>query len=127
MARILVIDDDEHFRRYLRTLLERAGHRVMVASDGDLGLRAIANDPSDLVVCDILMPEKDGLETIRELHRSHPNVKIVAVSGGSAVMGIDFLKDARAFGANAVLPKPFQPEDFLSLLGRLLGEVPQAS
>ena len=81
MPRILVIDDDEPIRIALRKMLESEGHEVVEASDGARGLRLFDEQPADLVIADILMPEKEGFEVIRELLVKKPDVKIIAMSG----------------------------------------------
>lgn len=82
MAQILLVDDDESFRKMLREMLERAGHEVRDARNGKIALELDLQEPSDLVVLDLVMPEKEGLETILELRRRHVGVKIIAMSGG---------------------------------------------
>ena len=84
MAVVLVIEDDDHLRGLLRAVLERAGHTVEDAPNGAAGLKRFYSHPADVVVTDIIMPEKEGLETIIELKRDHPEVKIIAISGGGA-------------------------------------------
>src|SRR4051812_16983873 len=106
MAHVLVIDDEAAIRSFVRLALEKAGHRVSEAADGDEGLRAFRADPADLVLCDIFMPEKDGLETIQILRRASPGVPVVAIGGGN-YRGTDFLAVARKLGATAALYKPF--------------------
>ena len=91
MARILIIDDDEQVRRYLRKILEAQGHEVVAASDGKLGIELCREEPTDLIITDIFMPEKEGLETIGELRRDYPDVKIIAISGGGRTGNLDFL------------------------------------
>lgn len=89
---VLVIDDEDLVRDMLRRALESAGIEVVVAADGREGLKAYLANPTDVVVTDILMPEKEGIETIIELKREHPNVKIVAISGGDPAGNTDFLR-----------------------------------
>ena len=84
MSRILIIEDDEHVRGMLRKMLERIGYDVFDAPDGKEGLDFYRNTPVDLVITDILMPEKEGIQTIMELRREFPDVKIIAISGGEA-------------------------------------------
>jgi CheY-like chemotaxis protein len=121
MARILIIDDNSEFRFMLRALLEGAGHQVAEAGNGNEGIRCFHGDPCDLICCDLFMPEKEGLETIRELCHDFPTVKIVAMSGGGGTDGsVDMLPIARYFGAVEVLQKPFEPDTLLRILEGLL-------
>jgi CheY-like chemotaxis protein len=88
MARILVIEDETDIRGVYRRLLEQAEHEVIEARDGDLGVKLHRKNPTDLIITDIIMPEKDGIETITEIRRDFPRVKIIAISGeGTAMAG----------------------------------------
>lgn len=107
MAKILVIDDDDIFRDVLVEALSQSGHEVRSAFNGVDGLKKFREAPVDLVLTDIVMPEKEGLDTIRDLRRDHPGVRIVAMSGGIAHDPKLYLHMAAKFGAVAVLPKPF--------------------
>ncbi len=113
MARILVIDDDEMVRFTLDHILKSGGHEVVAAASGGEGLRLQRETPFDLVITDILMPEQDGIETIRILHADFPKLPILAVSGGGRMGNMDFLDMARTFGAVMTVPKPFTPEGIL--------------
>jgi CheY-like chemotaxis protein len=108
MANILVIDDDDIFRDVLVSALRQAGHTVREAGDGNEGLRLFHEQPAELVLTDIVMPEKEGLDTIRDLRREFPAARIVAMSGGLAHDPKLYLHMAEKFGATAVLAKPFQ-------------------
>lgn len=108
MANIVVIDDDFSIYEVIRDMLAFDGHAVSYAANGVAGQKTIRQALPDLVLCDIYMPEKDGLETIRELHAQFPQLKIIAMSGGNPRGGrMDFLSVARHFGAHNLLPKPF--------------------
>lgn len=121
MAKILVIEDEENIRELCKRLLTREGHEVAVASNGEIGLRLYREDPADLIVTDIFMPEKDGIETIMDLRRDFPHVKIVAISGGTKVLsGVTFLRAARHLGALEALTKPFSKEEFVAAVNRAL-------
>jgi two-component system, chemotaxis family, chemotaxis protein CheY len=125
MAVILVIEDDDHLRGLLREVLSRAGHEVHEAANGELGMRRFNANPADLVVTDIIMPDKEGLETIMELRREHPSVKIIAISGGGAKLDAQYLPTAKALGADVTIEKPFEPREVIEAIGRLLsGAVP---
>ena len=122
MARILVIDDDAQVRGAVRRILERAGHTVEDVGNGDAGLRAHRERPADLIIKDIFMPERDGIETIRQLRRESPQVKIIAISGGDRTQTLDLRKDAELLGASRALRKPFELSDLVQAVGELLGE-----
>jgi DNA-binding response OmpR family regulator len=111
MARVLVIDDDQLFVKLMVHALERRGYDVAFAHDGDEGLRTFAASNFDAVVCDIVMPEKEGVETICQLRGARADVGIVAVSGGLHFGGrseIDVLRFVAKLGADVTLRKPFQ-------------------
>ncbi len=118
MAQILVIDDEPQVRRLLQTILERAGHDVFEAADGMEGLMTARARQPDLVVTDILMPNKEGIETIRELRREVPALPILVISGdpGSAL----YLEMAKLLGAHAALTKPFRATELLRAVEGLL-------
>lgn len=121
MASILVIDDDVQLQEFIQIVLEEAGHEVRCAGDGVAGLKAQRQRPADLVICDLYMPEKEGLETIRELHRDFPQVKVIAISGGNPRDGrMDFLPLAKQFGAAAALHKPFMPAELAEKVEQVL-------
>ena len=122
MARILVIDDDAQVRGAVRRILERAGHTVEDVGNGDAGLRAHRERPADLIITDIFMPERDGIETIRLLRRESPQVKIVVISGGDRTQTMDLRKDAELLGASRALRKPFEVKDLLQAVAELLGK-----
>jgi len=108
--------------------LQRAGHTVVEAEDGRAGARLYREQGADLIITDIFMPERDGLETIRELRREFPGVKIVAVSGGDRTGKMDLREGARAFGAARTLRKPFEPGELVKVVRELLDEAnPDAS
>ena len=110
-SRILLIDDDNQFRGMLRQVLRREGYEVVEARDGREGIVRYRSAPTDLIITDILMPEQEGLETIRELRHEFPDVKIIAVSGGGSRGTQDFLKVAKLFGAQRTLWKPFDLDE----------------
>lgn len=118
MASILIIDDNAALREVLRVGLETAGHTVREMRNGRDGIRAFRKEPSDLVITDIYMPERDGLELIEALRRTHPRVKILAMSGASGTM--DYLNRARLIGAAMVIRKPFEMPTLLKAVGDLL-------
>lgn len=120
MARILVVDDEELARFTIREILEAAGHQVDEASDGRVALDVLMQVPVDLVVTDIIMPEKDGVSATIEIRQAHPDVKIIAVSGGGRTRNLDFLEMAKQYGANRILAKPFAEEELLDAVNGCL-------
>jgi DNA-binding response OmpR family regulator len=120
MAHILIIDDDRAVQLSIQLALECEGHQVECASDGEQGLRAFASKAPDLVVTDIIMPNKEGIETIMQIRASDPKTPILAISGGGRLSNDDFLKISAKVGANAILPKPFEHEDLIAAVRRLL-------
>ena len=120
MSRILIIDDEQPVRSVFRRALERAGHEVSEAGDGQAGLKQIAQSSFDLVVTDIVMPEIEGIEFILQLHREQPDLKVIAMSGGGRVAPKAYLDMARAAGAVSVLAKPFTIEALLAAVDAAL-------
>ncbi len=118
--KIILIDDDDEFREMLRRMLEGAGYNVREAPNGKIGVQIFKEDAPDLVITDLFMPEQEGLETIRELIRMDPKTKIIAISGGCASLGLDFLPFAEALGAVSIMPKPFSRKDILREIHGLL-------
>ena len=116
------MDDDELLRGALRVALEAAGYEVVEAADGDAGLRLQRDHPADLVLVDIFMPVRDGLEVIKALRVESPRAKIIAMSGGGKTGQIEVLRAAAAFGASRTLLKPFQPRELLNAIRELLDE-----
>lgn len=124
MKRILVIDDDRLVRHVLRQMLERRGYEVIDASDGKEGMKLYRQNPTDLVITDILMPEKEGVETIIELKRDFPDVKIIAISGGSSHLDAKkCLSYLEGLGVSYKFTKPFDRKEFLEAVQELLVEV----
>lgn len=123
MARILVIDDEELIRETIRMKLEQVGHEVIEAADGIEGLLALEEGPFDLVVTDIIMPEQEGIETIRKIRNRDPQVGIIAISGGGRGHNYQFLDIAKKLGANGALPKPFTGPQLLGLVESTLRRI----
>jgi len=120
MQRILVIDDDEQMRALLRDILERAGYEVSEAQHGLEGLKLFRARPADLVVTDLIMPEKEGVETILELRAEFPEVPIIAVSGGGRNGPRDYLEIAARLGARRTVAKPFTRQEILAAIQQSL-------
>jgi len=118
LARILIIDDDISVRIALRILLQKAGHETVEALNGKEGLRVFNQNPTDLIITDILMPERDGVETLLEIRAHHPDVKVMAISGNAA----EFLPILEDLGAQHTMTKPFNADEVLEAVQNLLGE-----
>lgn len=119
-ARILIIDDDDLVRATLTRTLTAEGHDIVAAADGREGIAQYHKGEFDLVITDILMPEKEGLETIQELRRAGSEVKIIAISGGDRTGNMSYLKMAGALGADGVLAKPVRRQDLLAEIDAVL-------
>lgn len=117
---ILVIDDDQTIRVLLRTILEREGYRVVDALDGNKGIKRYKERPTDLVITDLIMPGKEGIETIRDLRRGFPHVKIIAVSGGGRIGPESYLKMAKGVGALRTLSKPFDRTELIKTVKEVM-------
>ena len=123
MARIIVIDDEEDLRGLLRMQLESEGHEVDEAENGVQGIEAIRNKQYDLVITDVLMPEEDGVAVAKEVPKLQANAKVLAISGGGAVLPANWsLKVMKMFGVNAALHKPFDEDEFLKVVNELLSD-----
>ena len=117
--RVLVIDDDGQVRSMLCEMLRHAGYEALDADNGKSGLEMLRRDVYDVLITDIFMPEKEGIEIIMEVRRDFPSIKILAVSGGSPRMPADFLTTAKMVGAHKTLHKPILQRDLLSALDEI--------
>lgn len=122
MAKILVIEDDDSFRNVLVQMLVKVGYDVRQAGDGNQAIEVCAQFEPDLVLTDIIMPDKEGLETIQELLQICPDMKIIAMSGGGKFGPDSYLPLAQKLGAKATLQKPFMREQLLSTISDVLAE-----
>ena len=113
MQKILVIDDEPHILLMLKKMLERHDFEIEMATNGAEGLSLFKLSTPDLVITDIIMPEMEGLETIREMKRIKPDLKIIAMSGGGKVSADSYLKIAGIFGGSKSLAKPFTMNEML--------------
>jgi CheY-like chemotaxis protein len=120
MARILIVDDDDAVRALLGEVLVSFGHVVIAAHDGEEAIRLFPEARADLVITDIVMPEKEGLELMADLRRRQPDVKIIAISGGARIGAGDYLELARHLGARKVLAKPFTQAALMAAVDELL-------
>jgi len=116
MARIVVIDDEDLILEALTTILTQSGHQVRTANNGKAGLAAIRAERPDVVITDIIMPEMEGIETIRGIRALVPDMPIVAMSGGGRIAAVDLLAMASELGARVVLAKPFGREQLLAAI-----------
>ena len=121
MSKILIIEDDTDFREMLSELLHRKGYEVGQASNGEEGIREALEHAYDLIITDIIMPDKEGLETILELKKNIPQCKIFAISGGGRSAAGNYLKTAEYFGAVRTFQKPFDPGELIEAIESLLG------
>jgi YesN/AraC family two-component response regulator len=123
MARILIIDDEEQIRIMLRKTLEKAGYGVVDAPNGKIAKRLFQAEPADLIITDIVMPEKDGLETIMEFRKDFPGVKIIAISGGGLYGHEEnYLNIAKKLGVLRIFPKPFNWDEMIESVRELVDE-----
>lgn len=120
MASILIVDDDPAVRDSVDAVLSLNGHDVRQAGNGRQCETAVGQRLPDLVILDIMMPEQEGIETIRSLRRHHPNLKILAISGGGDIQLAQTLHFAKEFGAHAALAKPFLTQDLLATVQSLV-------
>jgi CheY-like chemotaxis protein len=123
MSRILIIDDDPQIQVMLRQMLGREGYEIEIASNGQEGIKLCSQKQIDLVITDIFMPEKEGLETISDLKRDYPTIPIIAMSGGSKMVGRpkQWLYLATKLGARS-LEKPIKKEDLLNTIRGILSQ-----
>ena len=121
MARIIIIDDNVYILDMLKQTLEREGYEVVEASNGNEGIRLYRENLADLIITDILMPKKEGLETIMELKRDFPDVKIIAISGGGRISPKEYLSMAKKLGARHTFSKPVEREKLLAAVRELIG------
>jgi DNA-binding response OmpR family regulator len=122
MANILLIEDEEVLAETLEIVLMKAGHNVTLAANGLIGAKKFAEVRPDLVITDIIMPEQEGLDTIRQIREIDTTVPIIAYSGGGRTKNFDFLRLADKFGATDVLRKPFSNDELLTLVAHCLNK-----
>jgi YesN/AraC family two-component response regulator len=120
MVKILLVDDEDTVRNVLSLLLETAGYDVQQACDGNHALESFRNRPVDLIITDIVMPGKEGLELIRSFLQIDPGAKIIAISGGGRGSSHEYLELARRFGAQYALAKPFSRDEVLAAVNMVM-------
>ena len=127
MSRVLILDDEESLRQVLCDVFEEAGYEVIPADGGETGVRLFLEEPTELVITDLIMPGKEGIETIRELRHHSVDVKIIAISGRGGPYVKANLDRALAVGADCAIPKPFTPTDILDAASELLSGKDESS
>ena len=118
---ILVADDDDQVRMLLKRVLVKAGYEVSEARNGNEAVRVFTQKPAALLITDLIMPDKEGIETIQEFRRNQTPVKIIAMSGGGRLDQNMYLSMAKKIGADRVLSKPFMPQELLKVVQELTG------
>jgi DNA-binding NtrC family response regulator len=116
MSHILVIDDDEQVRNYFRFLLEEHGYQVDTAINGIAGIKKVKESDFNAVILDLIMPEKEGIETLMELRREHPEINVITVSGGGKMSPDNYLPVTKTLGAAYAFQKPVNQKEILSAL-----------
>jgi CheY-like chemotaxis protein len=120
MTKVLVIDDDALVRNTISRMLRCWGYEVVIAEDGNRGVELFQTAEPALVITDIIMPDKDGIETIREIRAAQPDARIIAMSGGGRIGNLDFLSFAAKLGATEIISKPFDPATLRDCVTRCL-------
>lgn len=121
MPKILVIEDDDQIRTLIRKMLENeTDYNVIEAADGNQGITQFKKHVPDLVITDIIMPDKEGIETIKDLRKEFSEVKIIAISGGGRIGPYDYLDLAKRLGASEVFEKPFDLKELVAAVKKLL-------
>jgi DNA-binding response OmpR family regulator len=120
VSHILIIDDDADLCLIMREVLQTTGYEVSLAADGAQGIACQRNRPASLLITDIFMPNKEGIETIRDFRREFPTVPIIAMSGGGRLKGRGSLFTAKELGAAVILRKPFEMSDLLISVSEVL-------
>jgi YesN/AraC family two-component response regulator len=127
MKRILVIDDEPLVRRLLRRILEAAGYQVSEAENGRRGVELFRENPADLIILDIIMPEQDGLQTMMSLRQEFPDVKVIGISGGDFSSPDGYLQMADMIGAQRTFSKPIERTALLNTIREILDEEPESA
>lgn len=121
MARILIIDDEVSIRGILREILEQENHEVVEASNGIEAAKKFKEYPFELIITDLVMPGKSGIELIIELQNVAPDIPILAISGGGGITGrFDYLQIAKLIGAKAIMTKPFKNDEVKQKVSSML-------
>ncbi|OQX25883.1 MAG: hypothetical protein BWK80_13305 [Desulfobacteraceae bacterium IS3] len=121
MAHIMVVDDDSIVRKFLCSILEKAGYQVSEAQNGKIAMKLFRNFPADLIILDLVMPEKEGIETIIELRRDFPDAKIIAITAGLKGETELLLNASKDLGASRAFKKPLDAKTILEAVKELVG------
>ena len=124
MARILIIDDEVTVRLAIRKMVEWAGHEAVEAENGAQGVALQRESQADLVISDMIMPDKHGIDAVAEIMRMDPQVPVIAISGGAMLGNTDYLPIARRLGVRRILDKPFGMSQLLAAIRDCLDENP---
>ena len=119
MSRILVVDDDEQIRQLFKRILLDEGHQVFTASDGVEGIKLYRTEQPDLMLLDIIMPNKEGIEVIKEIINEYKDAKIIAISGGGRGNAKEYLSFAMHFGAKLIIEKPVSSEKLIEAINNV--------
>jgi YesN/AraC family two-component response regulator len=122
MKKILIIDDEASFLKMLKKLFEKNGYEVIGARDGNQGIKLFKEHSPDIIITDLIMPGKEGLETIREIKALNASIKIIAMSGGGVGNPEMYLEIAKKFGAQHSFRKPINNETLLLTVKKLLSD-----
>ncbi len=122
MKSVLVVDDEPGMREMVKQLLLNEGYHVLEASNGKHAMEFLKNESPELVITDIIMEEMDGVEIIMEIRENYPDVKIIAMSGGSKISSEDYLESASDLGADRIFNKPFSLSEMLIAIKELIEE-----
>lgn len=117
---IIVIDDESEIRELMQRILTDAQHNVLTAENGFDGIELIKNNNIDLIITDLVMPKKEGIETILDVKKSHPEIRIIAMSAGARIGSDSYLENAKLLGADDVLKKPFFKKELLMTVNKIL-------
>jgi CheY-like chemotaxis protein len=122
MIRLLVVEDNDDFRFIVCEMLADLDYQVFTATNGVQALAVLESQAIDIVLTDMIMPDKEGLETVREIRRKYPTIKIAAMSGGGRVNANNYLDLAKRLGASVTFEKPFRAQELLMGLERIVSE-----
>ncbi len=124
MALVMIVDDDQQILKLLSEIIKKEGHQVVPAEDGEFAIQLFQQQPTDMVITDLLMPNKEGLELIQELRSIRPELKIIAYSGGGQMQPDNYLDFAKGMGADRVFSKPIPIKELTTAVSELLAELP---
>lgn len=122
MRRILVVDDDDQMKEMIQESLNIEGYKTSGASNGKEAMALLVKESFDMVITDIVMPEQEGIETIMQIRKGFPHIKIITISGGGRTGPVNYLRMAKEFGASRTFIKPFERKDLIDAVRELLSE-----